>query len=363
MEQWQRNRKEIEKQARDWQRAFDSVSSCVFLLNAEYEIEQCNKATENFLGKTKEEIKGHHCYELVHATKCPIPECPLATMKKDLQRKVNVLQVGDKFLQVTTDPSFDKDGNLTGAVHTIDDITEQKKMEEAEHSLMKAKSDFISMVTHELRSPMCAIEMGLNLILDESTENLNAMQLEILSGSRKSVKRLQELIKSTLDLQKLNSGTASLNIQKNNINSLIREVKSTMMPLIDRDNLYLNVCLDDALPSILFDIDKITQLLVNLISNAIKFSDKGTITITTASCENEVVVSVKDEGLGIEDKDLPSLFMPFKQLNNESKNYKAGSSGLGLSISKTIIESHGGKIWAESKVGVGSVFSFSLPID
>jgi signal transduction histidine kinase len=127
-------------------------------------------------------------------------------------------------------------------------------------------------------------------------------------------------------------------------------------------NIYLKVILNDDQPLLIhFDRDKIIQVLVNLVSNAIKFTDEGGITILTAVRENEVVVSVKDEGIGIEEKDLNSLFKPFHQLG-DAKNHKKGSTGLGLSISKSIIEAHDGKIWAKSKISKGTIFNFSIPL-
>lgn len=244
----------------------------------------------------------------------------------------------------------------------IEGITDRKRAEEVERSLIKAKSDFTSMVTHELRSPIGAIQMGLDLIFDESTKNLNENQLKILTISKNSIERLVRLINSTLDLQKLKNGTVSLDIQKYNINNLALEIKSSMIRLTNEKNLRFNVSLDESLPLIRFDRDKIIQVIVNLISNAIKFTDEGGITVSTEAKGNEVVVSVKDEGIGIEEKDISELFVPFHQLGN-ARNHKKGSSGLGLSISKTIVEAHGGKIWAESKMGKGSVFSFSFPLN
>ncbi|MEI6054900.1 MAG: PAS domain S-box protein [Lentisphaerota bacterium] len=346
--------------ARDWQKTFDSVTSAIFILNHESIILQCNKSTELFLGKTRSAIIGHHCWEIVHGATGPISGCPLIEMKKDSHTKVRVLQVGDKSFQVTVDPTFDDDGNLTGAVHIIDDITERKKAQELERVLIKTKSDFISMVSHELRSPIGAMLMGLDYIFDEPTDNLNAKQLEILTLSRTSIERLTRLINNTLDLQKLTSGTVSLDIHSYNINNLVEEIKSSMIRLANEKNIYFNLHLDESMPLIPFDRDKLIQVLVNLVSNAVKFTDKGGITISTESLKNEVVVSVRDEGIGIAQKDISTLFVPFHQLGN-ARNHKKGSSGLGLSISKTIVEAHGGKIWAESKIGEGSVFCFSMP--
>jgi len=278
----------------------------------------------------------------------------------DLELELVTAKGKHRFVRVIGNKARETNGSGKEVYGIIQDITELKKAQEIQCSL-KARSDFISMVTHELRSPFGAIQMGLDYIFDEPTDNLNAKQLEILALSRNSINRLTRLINNTLDLQKLNSGTVSLDIHSYNINNLVQEIKSSMIRWTNEKNIYFNLHLDEPMPLIPFDRDKIIQVLVNLVSNAVKFTDKGGITISTASLKNEVVVSVKDKGIGIEEKDISTLFVPFHQLGN-AKNRKERSSGLGLSISKTIVEAHGGKIWAESKENEGSVFSFALPL-
>ncbi len=124
----------IELQAKEWHTTFNSIASCVFLMDTEFIILRCNKAAEQFLGRTADEIIGRHCWEIVHGTQCPIAECPVLTSKKGGKRATHVLTVGDKFLQVTVDPVFDNEGSMTGIVHVIDDITEQEIIKQKLHS-------------------------------------------------------------------------------------------------------------------------------------------------------------------------------------------------------------------------------------
>ena len=131
--------------------------------------------------------------------------------------------------------------------------------------------------------------------------------------------------------------------------------------VIEQKGLALTLELDEKLPKIQFDRERIIQVLTNLINNAVKFTEKGSIKIQTAKADNFILVSVKDTGIGIKESDIPFLFERFKQLDS-GMNRKTGGTGLGLSISKGIVERHNGKIWVESKVGEGSIFGFTLPI-
>ena len=149
--------------------------------------------------------------------------------------------------------------------------------------------------------------------------------------------------------------------QKTDLNVLVKEVGKTMKPLIRNRKLNLIANLAKGLPKVICDRDKITQVLANLLNNAIKFTEKGDITIVTTHGTNFVQVSVKDSGQGIREEDLPKLFQQFEQLEKGFAR-KTGGTGLGLAICKEIIKKHRGEIWVESKVGKGTIFHFILPI-
>lgn len=150
------------------------------------------------------------------------------------------------------------------------------------------------------------------------------------------------------------------NIQENDINEVIKEVQKTMGPPAKAKGLDCIINLDDNLPKIEFGRDKIIQVLTNLVNNAIKFTEKGSITITTSQRDNIIQVSVRDTGGGIKKEDIPKLFQQFAQLG-KSIEKKTGGTGLGLAISKEIIREHRGKIWVESEFGKGSIFYFTIP--
>jgi len=241
------------------------------------------------------------------------------------------------------------------------DITERKKAEEKLKETMKMKSEFTSMVSHELRTPLTAIKEGIALVLDDLAGKINEEQKELLGISKKNVDRLTRLINNVLDFQKLDSGKMNFNLKPNDINQIANDVYEIMVSPAKNLGLDLLLELDSSLPRCSFDSDKITQVLTNLVNNAMKFTEKGNIIIKTSKKNGTIHVSVSDTGCGIKKKDLSSVFGRFEQLSTGGER-KTGGTGLGLAISKEIIEQHGGMIWVESKPGKSSKFTFTLPI-
>jgi signal transduction histidine kinase len=153
----------------------------------------------------------------------------------------------------------------------------------------------------------------------------------------------------------------NFDMQDNNANEIAKEVYDTMLPMAKEKGINLVLELDSSLPMVSFDKDKITQVLSNLVNNAIKFTKEGRITITTSKREDTIQVSVSDTGCGIKKGNLPRLFHEFEQLETTGVK-KTRGTGLGLAIAKEIITRHNGETWAESEVGKGSTFFFTLPM-
>jgi signal transduction histidine kinase len=219
------------------------------------------------------------------------------------------------------------------------------------------------MVSHELRSPLGVIKEGINLVLEGLAGNINDEQKDLLDTAKRNTDRLSRLINDVLDFDKIESGKMEFDIRENDINEAALEVRKAMSLLAEEKGLDLVVDVDDSIPKIRFDKDKILQVFTNLVSNAIKFTEKGSISISMKQEDNMVHVIVQDTGVGIEAKDMQKLFQPFEQLDN-IRDKKKGGTGLGLAISKEIILAHKGKIWAESEAGKrGATFHFTLPIE
>lgn len=249
-------------------------------------------------------------------------------------------------------------GEVVGTVMVIRDVTKEKEVD-------RLKSEFISTTSHELRTPLASIKEAISLILDGTTGPTNKDQAKFLDVAKRNLDRLSRLINSLLDLGRIESGKLEITRELCDINQIAIEQIATFKKLADDKNLILTSRLKKDLSSVYCDRDRISQVISNLISNAIKFTDKGQVTVTTSfygADPNYVRVTVSDTGIGIEKGDFDKLFQRFHQLDS-SLTRRAGGTGLGLAITKQIIDLHGGRIWVESEHGKGCEFTFILPTE
>ena len=306
---------------------------------------------------------GRKCYEYFMGEDRPCRGCGIDKAMKTKKMVVTEEQLpkeGNRPVQVTTIPFQDEKGKWLFAEINVD-ITERKKAEEETKRAAQIKSDFVSMVSHELRTPLTAIREGVNILSDGTAGKLTSMQKNFINLTQRNVERLSRLINDVLDFQKLESGKVVFNMTRGDINAIAREVKKTMAPVARARGLKIIVETDEKMPEFKFDKDRIMQVVMNIADNAIKYTEKGSVTITTFYEDAKTVkFAVKDTGVGIKKSDISKLFQRFEQLGREDG--KTGGSGLGLAICKDIIEKHGGRIWVESKIGKGSDVSFVLPI-
>jgi PAS domain S-box-containing protein len=246
--------------------------------------------------------------------------------------------------------------NQVMLMFTIGDISERKKIEQL-------KDEFIGMVSHELRTPLTAIKGTIDLLFDGAVGAVNQEQKNMLIAGKRNIERLTRLINEVLDLQKLRIGKLEMHWTSEDIKSVIEEAVQNIEAQVREKKLNLCMEFDENLPElIVMDRDRIIQVLINLLNNAIKFSNKGSIIIFVKSWNTNLQVSISDEGIGISKDDIPKLFHHFVQLA-PSQYRKVGSTGLGLAICKQLIEGHQGKIWVNSVLGKGSVFTFEIPIE
>lgn len=232
------------------------------------------------------------------------------------------------------------------------------------NQLYERQKEFSSTVSHELRTPLASIKTALEIILSGSTGDLSDKQKEFIGTAKRNVDRLRRLINDILDLSKLEAGKLFIKKGKYDINITIDEIVESQKIVAEKKNLYMKTNLDQSIPLIPFDIDKISQVLNNLIDNALKFTDKGGIIIESVNHKksNHVRINVKDTGIGFHPEDRSKLFKKFQQLKDPAFN-ETGGTGLGLSICKEIITQHGGKIDVESVPEKGSCFYIILPIE
>ncbi|MGJ3237123.1 MAG: sensor histidine kinase [Anaerolineae bacterium] len=240
--------------------------------------------------------------------------------------------------------------------------------QETETALLKAlaademKSQFLASMSHELRTPLNSILSFSDLMAMGTFGDVNDEQIEYLGKILFSGRHLLSLINDVLDISKIESGMMKLFIEDNfDVAAEITRVGASVQELIGEKDVELIIDIDTTYPALTVDKRRVRQVMLNLLSNAVKFTDEGTITFAAKHKADEILFAVIDTGPGIEASLHQTIFDPFVQTETGIKH--AGGTGLGLPISKRLIEAHGGKLWLESEVGEGAAFYFSLPIE
>ena len=253
----------------------------------------------------------------------------------------------------------------------VEDLTKTKSavlnmmsdLKEANENLKKmdkTKSDFLNIVSHELKTPLTAINAHLGVI-DDLKGNLSEQELLSLEAIKRNNYLLKTLIDNILEISRIESGKFELNFTKINMENLIKETKNNLGILSEKKGLKLIVDVGK-IPDVLADEMRIREILNNLISNSIKFTEKGWVKVSAEKKDKHVVISVTDTGIGIPEDKIKNLFQKFYQVDS-SIGRRFGGTGLGLAITKQLIELQGGKIKVQSTYGKGSTFSFTLPIN
>lgn len=249
--------------------------------------------------------------------------------------------------------------NIVEKTYTIEDIKDQNaKIKEAE----KIKTEFLMNMSHALRTPLNAI-IGFSEALQMKVfGELNPKQEEYILDIQNSGKEMLGLINDILDMSKIEAGAMRILKSELDVCLIIREVVNIIKSLADKKNIKLKTKLPKYPVTIMADSQKFNQIMYNLLSNAVKFTNKnGNIEVGLKEVENAVQIYVKDDGIGIDKKYHGKIFGKFEQVDASQSN-KYASTGLGLTITKELIEMHNGKIWLKSKVNDGTTFTFELPI-
>lgn len=245
-------------------------------------------------------------------------------------------------------------GEVRGVVVVLRDITSQKEIE-------RMKSDFLSVVSHELKTPLTTIKGYVDIILMGKTGPINDRQHDFLSTVQQSTSNLQRLINDLLEFSRMEAGQIKLRPDQISVFGVAAKVVEQLTPLAEEGGLVLSNSIDEDIALVEADPMRIEQVLTNLVSNALKFTPaQGRVTISATDLGDEVRVSVSDTGIGISEQEQSRVFRRFYQVDSGATRSYRGA-GLGLTICKFIVEYHHGRIWVESKVGVGSTFHFVLP--
>jgi signal transduction histidine kinase len=238
------------------------------------------------------------------------------------------------------------------------------EIEDKGHELQianKHKSEFLANMSHEFRTPLNAILGYTELIIDNIYGDVPEKIQEVLERVEKNGQHLLNLINDVLDISKIEAGRLTLSLNDYSMQDLIQTVYTSVEALAAEKNLDLKMTVPEVLKNGKGDEQRIAQVILNLLGNAIKFTEQGEVVVEATVSNDSFLISVSDTGPGLSETDQKNIFDEFRQADGSSARAKGGT-GLGLSISKKIVEMHGGRIWVDSILGKGSTFSFTLPI-
>ncbi|MDH7515896.1 MAG: HAMP domain-containing sensor histidine kinase, partial [Bacteroidota bacterium] len=246
------------------------------------------------------------------------------------------------------------DGKVIGAVTLFQDVTPFKLLEEL-------KSDFLAAVSHEFRTPLTSIAMSADILLQGMIGPLTDGQRELLESVKGDCDRLKKLVEEILALSKLESVRGLEVRDRVDIRRVIEESVATLRLQTQEKRITVDIRIEEGLPAVRGDFQQLCWAVVNLVGNAVRYTDPGgSVSVTVRRVGNMVEVAVADTGKGIPQDALERIFEKFVQLES-ADDYTPGSVGLGLTIARRVVENHGGRIHAESALGKGSVFRFTIP--
>ena len=266
------------------------------------------------------------------------------------------VKVGEKDLRVHVDPVKNTTGTVIGAAGLFHDVSTVSAMD-------KLKSDFLSMVSHELKSPLSSLLMQISVVLDGLAGDLTAKQLDLLGKAKEKTKGMITLVNDILDYRRIQEGKSIQKIESLNLAGILQRTVELMCLSAEEKGISMTCEIAEELPSFSGDRGGIEAIFVNLISNAIKYTPKGgNADLTLNKAGKDIQFKVVDNGMGIPPEDIDRIFDKFYRIKTEETRSISGS-GLGLSIVKGIVEAHNGSIHAESEVGKGTTFIVSLPAE
>jgi len=372
----------LDRKQRNLEAIFDAAPLGMLLVNEQRRVVRANDPVRQISGKEYREILNQHpCQVLACAHAAPElqagghPACQTCSLANLLD---TTFESGSPVHGVEARPALNRDGehvrpwfsislepvNVDGHKHVLialHDITGRKEAEEQLRETMEMKSQFISTVSHELRTPLAAMNEAVIIVADGIAGKLNKDQTRFLDMARRNIERLGRLIDDVLDFQKLSADKMRFDMQPNQLGKTIEEAYGTMLPQSQQKQLDLSVDLEPNLPPIVYDHDRMIQVLTNLLSNAIKFTPEGGRVALCARRRGDcVAIGVRDTGMGIPPDSLPRIFTQFYRVHRPGKEIKG--TGLGLAIVQKIVAAHGGRIEVESELDKGTTFTVLLPL-
>ena len=370
------SRKEAEEQVRranDELRALVEASPHAIVgYDTEARVVSWLGGAERMFGWTRDEVVGR-----------PLEHVPPDKVDEVRRLRERVLETGDSItdletvrhrkdgsridVSISTARLHDSAGRLSGVVAVYSDITERRRAaaeqaaRETAEAANRAKSQFLANMSHELRTPLNAIIGFSELLEDQAYGELYQRQHKYVTNIMSSGRHLLQLINDILDLAKIEAGRLVLEPSEFTVATALDDVQGIVEPLALTKRISFTVESSEDLPPLTADRPKLKQIFYNLVSNAIKFTPEGgKVVVTAKAVEEGVLISVADSGIGIDPANLDRIFLEFEQVDSSYARQQEGT-GLGLALTRRLVELHGGRIWVESEPGHGSTFSFVLP--
>ena len=348
-----------------------SIGEAVVVVNTQRQIQLFNKAAQTMTGWDEESAQTID-YNLVlklksaedkDLTDLTDPFSIAATSKETVVNNTIVLttQAGRKIpLSISVSPILDNKNIVTGAIALFRDITKEKELE-------RQKDEFVSTASHEMRTPVAAIEGYISLAMNSNVATIDDRALKFLTKAHETIGHLGELFRDLLSVTKAEENSLNVKIEAVDINTLLQAAVDDMVFTAEKKKLsvvfQLSASGGKALAPTYYvgaNPERLREVVMNLIDNGIKFTPEGGITVTLEGNDKEVTVSVADTGFGIAAEDMTHLFQKFYRIDNTATR-TIGGTGLGLYLCRTVIELFQGRLWVESKPGKGSTFKFTLP--
>jgi len=329
---------------------FNSMAEGLLLLDRENKIQLANRAFNTLFG-VAHEIRSRNILEALRLHELAELVDFLGTAKQVVDAELRLLPPNERWLQVNGAAIFDSAGQRQGTILVFHDLTRLKQLE-------RTRQEFVANVSHELRTPLSLIKGYVETLLDGAKDNPE-VAAKFLQTIDRNAELLKMLIEDLLTISELESGRVKLNLQPTALRPLIEKVladfksraEAKQMRLVDQSNdLHVRA-----------DAGRLEQVLCNLIDNAIKYGrTQGNVSVRTRSVNGQIEVAIEDDGPGIPPESLERIFERFYRVD-KARSREQGGTGLGLSIVKHIVANHGGKTWARSELGRGSVFYFTVP--
>ncbi len=315
----------------------------------------CNPASGRILGKAPNELVGRTIADLMGDKVADADLRMLVHLAGGRELNPGSVKVrwADKTLSVSFAPVRGQGDQVAGTVAVLRDFTREAEID-------RMKSDFVSVVSHELRTPLTSIKGYLDLVLMGAAGPTNKQQESFLQIAKSNTDRLHGLVSDLLDISRMESGRVELDVQVVSLLQIVEQVSKSMRRQFQDRGLTLTVDVPAGLPEILGDPARISQILMNLLSNAYKYTEEGGAILRVTPVMGALQIDVIDTGVGISPEDQDSLFTPFFRAAGNAVQREMGS-GLGLTITKSLVEMHGGELRVTSNPGAGSTFSLTLP--